>query len=236
MSFLRDPPTRIFFACLVAPSGGETPLTDFRKVWRDLDPDVRARMEARGIRIVRNLTGPRSRWPRPWTLERWHEVFRTEDRERVEAACAREGIEVEWTADDGLRLSIPHPIRRDHPRTGEPVWYNQLSAHHVATSAFMYPEILRLRPSFWGWAFWQVERATVALKRGSPRGTLSFYVTHADGGPAADADMRALWAVIWRHTVILPWRRGDVLAIDNHAIAHGRLPFRGPRRIVACLA
>lgn len=236
MSFLRQPPARIFFGCLQAPRGGETPLADFRKVWRDLDPDVRARLEQRGIRIVRNLRGPRSRWPRLWTLERWHAIFHTENRAAIEAACAREGIAVEWTADDGLRLSIPHPVRRDHPRTGEPVWYNQFSAHHVATSVFVYPKIFRLRPSLWSWAFWQLERAVVALKRRSPPGTLSFYTTHADGGPVADSDMRALWDTIWKHMVIVPWRRGDVMAVDNYAISHGRLPFRGPRRIVACLA
>jgi alpha-ketoglutarate-dependent taurine dioxygenase len=47
MSFLRDPPQRLFFCCLVAPQsfGGETPLCDFRAVYRDLDPLVRSRFE-----------------------------------------------------------------------------------------------------------------------------------------------------------------------------------------------
>jgi alpha-ketoglutarate-dependent taurine dioxygenase len=45
MSFTRAPPSRIFFCCLVAPrgAGGETPIADFRKVYQDLDPEVRRR-------------------------------------------------------------------------------------------------------------------------------------------------------------------------------------------------
>ena len=42
MSFTAHPPRRIFFACTIAPEKfGETPLVDFRGVWRDLDPELR---------------------------------------------------------------------------------------------------------------------------------------------------------------------------------------------------
>jgi hypothetical protein len=42
--------------------------------------------------------------------------------------------------------------------------------------------------------------------------------------------------VIWNNMVITPWRRGDVVAIDNHSVAHGRLPYRGPRQVAVCWA
>jgi hypothetical protein len=60
MSFIAHPPRRLFFCCLVPPvrGSGETPLADFRKVLHDLDPDVRQRFEQRGLRIVRNYSGP----------------------------------------------------------------------------------------------------------------------------------------------------------------------------------
>ena len=60
MSFVRSPPRRLFFACL-RPNvglGGETPLCDYRRVVADLDPAVRDRWEERGLRIVRNYSGP----------------------------------------------------------------------------------------------------------------------------------------------------------------------------------
>jgi alpha-ketoglutarate-dependent taurine dioxygenase len=83
MSFLPQPPRRLMFCCLTAPQspGGETPLADFRAVWRDLDPAVRARFEERGVRYVRNYAGPEG-GPKldPWKLKRWDEMFQTTDR------------------------------------------------------------------------------------------------------------------------------------------------------------
>ena len=49
MSFLPSAPRRLFFYCHVAPEyGGETPICDFRKVYTDLDPTIRAEFEAKG--------------------------------------------------------------------------------------------------------------------------------------------------------------------------------------------
>lgn len=238
MSYLRRPPRLVFFGCLTAPDvgSGETPLVDFRRLWHALDPALRERFERRGIVIVRSFRGPSSRARRRWSLERWDEFFATRDRAAVAARCAEEGIAFEWTEDDGLRLRITQPVSRPHPETGEPVWFNQHAAHHVAASAWTYPRIVRLRPTLHHLLWWQVVRATVALKRRSSPEHLAYFSTYADGSPIPDADVRALLAAIWRHTVLEPWRRGDVLAIDNRAVAHGRMPFRGPRRVVACLA
>jgi hypothetical protein len=130
-----------------------------------------------------------------------------------------------------------HPARlRDHPLTGERVWYNQFAAHHVATSAWEYPHILRMRPTFRNRIFAQLVRATLAVKRRSPRNMLAYYCTYADGSAIPDADVKGLLGTIRKHRVVFPWQRGDVLAIDNRSVSHGRLPFVGPRKIVACLA
>ena len=63
MTFVAEPPRRVFFCCLDAPAegSGETPLCDFRKVWRDLDPEVKRRFEERGsirqkIRLLHEKT------------------------------------------------------------------------------------------------------------------------------------------------------------------------------------
>ena len=238
MSYLRTPPSRVFFGCLREPHAGtgETPLADFRRVWRALDPALRERFARGGITIVRSFRGPASRAHRRWNLERWDDFFATRDRAVVEAKCAAEGIAHRWTADDGLRLRITQPVARAHPETGETVWYNQFAAHHLASSAWTYPRIFRLRPTLHHLLWWQMVRISVALKRRSPADDLAYYCTYADGAAIPDADVKALLETIWRHTVLTPWRRGDVLAIDNRSVAHGRMPFRGPRQVVACLA
>ena len=56
--------------------------------------------------------------------------------------------------------------------------------------------------------------------------------------PAASIqrDMRMVFDAIWNNMTITPWERGDIVAIDNNAIGHGRLPFEGPREIVVSWA
>jgi alpha-ketoglutarate-dependent taurine dioxygenase len=38
------------------------------------------------------------------------------------------------------------------------------------------------------------------------------------------------------HSVVFPWREGDVLMLDNMLTAHGRKPFVGERKVVVGIA
>lgn len=239
MSFVAKPPRRLFFCCLLASrEGGETPLVDFRNVYQALDPAVRRRFEEGGIRIVRNYAGPGTGGKLDlWKLKRWDEMFLTTERASVEATCRREGFEVEWTANGGLRLISRQPVFRDHPQTGERAWHNHTQVFHLSAAPGEYRRIFRLRPSLRAAAFWQLSRVLVGLQRLS-RGAdeQSMHCTYEDGREIPDADMEHVRDVIWRHMVIQPWERGDMLAIDNHSVAHGRLPYRGPRTVAVCWA
>ena len=64
----------------------------------------------------------------------------------------------------------------------------------------------------------------------------AMYCSFGDGTPIADADMEAVRDAVWKNLVFPRWRRGDVLAIDNRAVAHGRMPYRGPRHVVVAWA
>src|SRR5512139_746291 len=150
MSFVAHPPRRVFFFCLEAPApgSGETPLVDFRAVYRDLDPAVRQRFESGGIRIVRNYAGPGagSRFDL-WKLKRWDEMFCSTDRALVEAKCKAEGFEVQWLPNQSLRLISTQPVFRDHPQTGERVWHNHTQVFHLSAAPGEYRRIARLRPT-----------------------------------------------------------------------------------------
>ena len=75
-----------------------------------------------------------------------------------------------------------------------------------------------------------IARPTVRRILGTKRDDeMAMQCTHLDGSPIPDADVEAVREAIWRNLVIVPWRRGDVLAIDNFAVSHGRLPYAGPR-------
>lgn len=48
--------------------------------------------------------------------------------------------------------------------------------------------------------------------------------------------METLRDAVWKHLVVIPWQRGDVIAIDNYAVSHGRLPYAGPRNVAVAWA
>jgi len=240
MSFIAHPPRRLFFTCLLAPAegSGETPLADFRKVLRDLDPAIRRRFENGGLRIVRNYSGPEGGGRfNLWQLKRWDEMFLTTDRAVVEEKCRAEGFDPVWLPSGGLRLISSQPITRRHPVSGEEVWHNHSTTFHLSAAPGEYERIYRLRPTWRNWFFWQLGRVLVALQRLTQRpDDLAMHCTYADGSEISDADMERIRDVVWKHLVVFPWRRGDVVAIDNYAVSHGRLPFQGPRQVAVCWA
>lgn len=240
MSFVKHPPRRVFFTCLLEPQegGGETPLVDFRKVWRDMDPAVRQRFVDGGIRIVRNYAGPSGGSKLDlWKLKRWDEMFLTTDQATVEAKCREQGFEAVWTDGDGLRLISTQPVFRDHPVTGERVWHNHVTTFHLTAAAGEYQRIYAMRPTWKNLGLWQFARAMVALQRATRRADeQSMHCTYLDGSEMPDADVEHVRDLVWRHLVVYPWRLGDVVAIDNHSVAHGRLPYAGPRKVAVCWA
>jgi Taurine catabolism dioxygenase TauD, TfdA family len=237
MTFVAEPPRRLFFCCLVPPAegSGETPITDFRRVLRDLDPAVRRRFEERGLRIVRNYSAPGGGRFDLFQLKGWDEMFQTTDRAVVEERCHREGFLPTWTDGGGLRLESTHPITRRHPVTGEEAWHNHVTTFHLSAAAAEYRRIYQLRPTLRHWLLLQLARTMASVQRWTRSSDdLSMHCTYADGGEIPDADIEAVLDAVWRNLVVFPWRRGDVVAIDNYAVAHGRLPYDGPRTIAVC--
>jgi hypothetical protein len=239
MSFVANPPRRLFFCCLVEPrkGSGETPLADFRRVLADLDPALVARFEERGLRIVRNYSGPGSgRRFDLWRLKRWDEMFGTTDRGEIEARCRAEGFEPIWTEGDGLRIVSRQAATRTHPVTGERVWHNHSTTFHPTQAAAEYRRIFRMRPTWRHLALWRLATVLEGVQRRRDPDERAMHCTYGDGSEIAPADLEAVRDAVWRHLVTFTWQRGDVLAIDNYAVAHGRLPYRGPRQIAVCWA
>ena len=57
------------------------------------------------------------------------------------------------------------------------------------------------------------------------------YVMFANRSAIPEAVADELRALIWKHTVVYPYQRGDVVILDNFRIAHGRQPYVGPRTV-----
>ena len=238
MSFTANPPSRIFFGCTVAPQHfGETPLVDFRAVYRDLDPALRTRWAQKGLRIIRNYSGPNETKKDLLELKKWPAMFSTTDRKVVEATCAREGFKAVWKDNDRLALISDHQPVRPHPVTGEPVWFNHIHNFHLDAGHLEYWQVLKHRPTLRHLRYWALARAITGWRRRSVAAEdQSMHATFADGSEIPKADVDAVIKAIWKNLVITPWQQGDVVVIDNASTGHGRLPFEGAREIVVAWA
>jgi alpha-ketoglutarate-dependent taurine dioxygenase len=240
MSFTRNPPNRLFFACRVAPRGpgGETPLSDFRKVYRDLDPLVRERFVQKGVRIIRNYCGPfgGSRFDL-WKLKRWDEMFQTTDRLAVEESCRQNGFDFTWKPEGKLTLTHVQPAVVPHPRTGEPVWFNHSQVFHLSAAADEYRRVSLRQGGLHLALLRQFARAAVTVKKyATALEDQAMHCTYGDGTPIPDQDMDRVRDAVWKNMVFFRWQATDVLVIDNFAVAHGRMPYRGSRVVEVCWA
>ena len=225
MSYLSRYPGKILFYCHSEPSaGGQTPLADMRQVYRDLDPAVRARFEERGVRLIRcypdrgHLIAFRS----------WQAAYGTDDRAVVEDICRAQETDVAWQPNGALRTIIRRPAVIRHPRTGDKVWFNSANVSHDSWSM----ELRHLGRSL---AAWGLERLETWRRRRLPPEQHRSQCTFGDGTAIPLEDIRHVRQVLWSHTRLFDWRRGDVLLLDNLRVGHGRQPYKGPRRILAAL-
>lgn len=206
-SYTREWPLEIWFYCAEpAPEGGATPLADSREVFRRIPEDVKRRFVERGVMYVRNY-GNGLDVP-------WQKVFQTEDRQKVAEYCARAHIECEWKADGELRTRQVCQAIATHPVTGEEVWFNQAHLFHVSSLE------ARTRSAL----------LAVVAEPDLPRNAY-----FGDGTPIPEADLEQIRRAYRESELSFAWQKGDVVAVDNMLVAHGRAPFRGPRRVLVAM-
>lgn len=207
-SYSRDWPMKIWFHCQIAASqGGETPLADSREVYRRIDPAIRRRFAEHGLAYVRNY-GNGLDLP-------WQRVFDTNDPAAAEAYCRDHAIDFEWKPDGELRTRQIAQAVAVHPRSREPVWFNQAHLFHVSA----------LEPA--------VREALLEVVEPEDLPRNAYY---GDGGPIERGVLDEIRAVYGELAVASPWQAGDVVMLDNMLVAHGRAPFTGARKVLVAMA
>ena len=207
-AYTTEWPMKIWFYCAQASlEGGYTPIADSREVYRHIPIRIRERFIEKGVMYVRNY-GNGLDVP-------WNKVFNTMDRRTVEQYCRSAGIECEWKADGELRTRQVCQAVAVHPLSGETVWFNQAHLFHVSN----------LEPA--------VREALLSFvdEKDLPRQAL-----YGDGTPIETAVLDEIRGVYQCHAVQFPWQKGDVLMLDNMLAAHGRTPFKGPRKILVTMS
>jgi alpha-ketoglutarate-dependent taurine dioxygenase len=200
-------PGKILFFCQTpSDSGGETIITDVRKVYRRLSPEIIERFREKNWMLHRNYGNGLSL--------SWQQVFRTSSRAEFERYCRQAGIECEWVDANHLRTRQVRPALARHPRTGEVVWFNHLAFWHVTSLAD------------------EVRESMLTVFREID---LPYNTYYGDGSPVEPAVVEEIRAAYREETIAFPWRKGDVLLLDNMLVAHGRNPFSGPRRVLVSM-
>lgn len=110
-----------------------------------------------------------------------------------------------------LRLRYRRPAIARHPRTGEEVWFNHAAFFHLSTLD---------------------ERTRSGLLTTVAPADLPYHTCYGDGGAIEPESMEAVRGAYEAEAVAFPWRRSDLLLVDNMLVAHARAPFRGPRLVL----
>jgi alpha-ketoglutarate-dependent taurine dioxygenase len=208
MSYQAVWPLLLFFHCVEPPeTQGATPLSSTRAVYERVDPAVREEFERRRWMVVRNYGDD--------VGLRWWTAFGTEDRAEVERQCADGGVEVEWRDGNALRTRAVRDVVHPHPVTGDPVWFNHIVLFHESS----------LDPA--------TREALVEIygPEGLPNNTY-----YGDGSPIPDDVVDHLRRCYKDAATRFDYHRDDLLVVDNMAVAHGREPFTGPRRIAVAMS
>ena len=210
LSYAKAPPPRIIFHCHVPPEeGGQTPIVDCRKVYAAMEPVLRSRFEAAGVRYVKNMHGQDRGLGKSWMQH-----FETDDRAQVEGYLHENDIDFEWAVDGTLKTWSVRPGTMQHPVTGEWHWFNQANLWHSSNVD-------------------EKHRAQLLARCGEDN--LPTHALYGDGAAIPDAELNRVRQVMWDHAVIFPWQQGDVLVLDNFLVAHGRMPYKAPRKILVAM-
>jgi alpha-ketoglutarate-dependent taurine dioxygenase len=209
LSYTYRWPDHLYFCCVeAAAEGGETSLGNSRAILKGLDEEVIREFKSRRIKYVRNLHGGTG------SGYSWQEAFETEERRVIEEHCRAGGISFKWTVDGGLTMSEVRPATALHPVTGEEVWFNQADGFHPSG----------------------IDRETYELlisEMKEEEFRLNAY--YGDGAPLDLSALNHAREVIRGEVALVPWQVGDILILDNLLTAHGRMPFKGTRRILLAM-
>lgn len=143
----------------------------------------------------------------------WQEAFQTNVRGEAENYCRQHNQHFEWSGS-AFRTSHAEPAWRREPKTGSFVWFNQAHLFHISALD---------------------EEVREALLLTYDEADLPRNAYLSDGRPIPPADVAAIDAAYARCEFALPWEPGSLLIIDNMLMSHGRMPYRGRRRVLVAM-
>ncbi|KAK4212629.1 Clavaminate synthase-like protein [Rhypophila decipiens] len=226
-------PAYVLFYCVVAPeTGGETPINNSVLLYNQLKerhPEFIEELEKRGgVKYqLFHPNGPRDQTSSAGTtvLQAYGQhVLDTDDtetaREKIEAEIRRLPTATwEWVNRSGanplgdLRIWEVLPAVRNHPRTGQPAFFNNVVSRflNALKDETLFPPHLTKDGDFRPPAF------------------------YGDGSLIPREYLDSAVEFITQNRSLITWKAGDVVLLDNHAVQHAREPWTGHRKLLASL-
>lgn len=217
MSYLPNNPRIVAFYCKKASeTGGGTVIADMRRVTQSLPQAIIDKLEKKGVRYTRNLRAPGTNVTPGYGHNTWSSNFGTESREEVENMCKERNLRAEWLPDGGVNLINETPAMRDHPVTGDRVYFNQL-------------HLMSFSPHTHGKA--RYEELLKQYRDSDP----PFNSCWGDGERLTTEELDTLYRMHLAAMVNFPWKNGDVMFVENRLTAHGRDTYTGTRDVQVAL-
>jgi hypothetical protein len=212
LSYAKQWPTYLFFCCVTPPLvGGSTTIADNRKILEELPTRIRESFYTKGVTYIRNLGHRHNAMGKSW-----QQTFETEDRDIVQEYCSKNDIEYTWKSDGSLKISETRAGVITHVGTNEKVWFNQAEQFHPSTHPKDVYEALKM---------------IYTNPEDMPQ-----YACYGDGTPFSEADLQIIRDVLKENTIDEPWVKGNVLIIENELASHGRMPFKGDRKVLVAFS
>lgn len=222
LSFVKNHPKHIYFYCETpSKADGETILADARKVVKAVDDQVKKRFDQKGLKYVScyfyksKVMDALNNFRK--AHKSWIDVFETTNKQEVEEKCLQNDFAFRWTQNDWIQISQTRPSTMVHPQTKETVWFNQ--AH-----------LFDFSPKLLGWGRYLAAKAFYCRKH-----MRLHEIYYADGSPIPRSDLYHVMDVLDANTVKFPWKKGDLLVLDNVLAMHGRATFEGKRRVLTAM-
>jgi len=222
LSFSDNYPKHIYFYCETPPQqGGETFIGDARKIYQSMDRSVKEKFAEKGIKYISRYYYKSKLMDFINSIQRghktWIDVFETESKKDVENKCAQNNIGFKWNKNDWLEISRLRPALHIHPETQETVWFNQVHQfdHHPRLIGWWRHIAMKL---FYCQRYMKVDE-----------------VSYADGEKISHQEMNHVIDILDKHSLYFPWKKGDVMVLDNILTMHGRAPFKGKRKILTAM-
>ncbi|KAL2132254.1 hypothetical protein VTI74DRAFT_4049 [Chaetomium olivicolor] len=225
-------PAYVFFYCISPPeTGGETPINNsvvLLSHLRQKHPEFIEELEKKGVKYqLFHPNGPRDQTSSAGTtvLQAYGQhVLDSDDietaRQKIEAEIRRLPTATwEWLNRSetnllgDLRVWQVLPAIINHPRTGQPAFFNNIVSRFLnalRNDTLLPPHLSRdgeyLPPCFYG-----------------------------DGSLIPREYLDSAVEFITQTRAMVTWKKGDVILIDNHAVQHAREPWTGNRKLLASL-